>query len=347
MKKQHFYTQMISSVLLFSLLCGCQSIKTPPQTDGGSSVPTETPEIEVTVSDTERTEIAPACDFEQLALENLDLSNVDKRPLYSSYSSSDIDAPPADLYSFTTAENEKVLYIPAWEQYYRILLDDSVLLWADIVGDSVFVVTTTPFVHFEEEEKPISVYKIDKASGATQISAFDLEYLPDVQSTISACFGAMLDEENGYMIFILVENAGLSLGKIYRTEDGGVTWQELTRHESWYRVGHKDTHFVGHFFDRDHGLIALQMWERNYSTSIRVTLDGGKTWQKANLPYEEYREDYYTNYSITCKLRKFGHENGVYSLEMCMSIYDKETQTSSEEWITFTSSDFIHWQLLK
>jgi hypothetical protein len=124
---------------------------------------------------------------------------------------------------------------------------------------------------------------------------------------------------------------------IYRTTDGGETWEEMQGGNAPTWDDHEDL-VMWKFFDENIGIRTHECYTTNaLEDRTRVTFDGGKSWQRlSELPYGpdvSFRAGY--SYVID-----WGYANGVYWM---VAGFDGDSMEGVEDEI-FVSADLLNWE---
>ncbi len=219
-----------------------------------------------------------------------------------------------------------VVHIYDWDQYF--VLEEAMNL--DVTGDTAlgFVEHYTGLDSYYY--KPM-VYRFEKGKAEPTTAVIDV---PEV--FVPSYSYHPVTEKIGYLMVYAIEDDGGAteyLAQVLKTNDGGLTWEEVDKNGFPTGGTSHDPVNYSTFLTEDFGVIAfLCNFDTDLARHVYYTTDGGKTWQRMtglnNLPRDPDEE---------WNLRGITLENGVYTIKIDAG-YDQY------QYIYFTSTDLENWE---
>ena len=225
---------------------------------------------------------------------------------------------------------EMVIHLPDWGKTMRFPKDNA--FGYGMAGDVAFVATKS-----RGNLESCTVYKLVKGQEEPVVTELAIHPGNDFVSA-----GIDFQTVNDKVAFLIVtgldeywENEGFLA--IYRTTDGGETWEAMQGEDPPYWDGHEDL-VMWKFFDENIGIRTHDCHINNeleYRTM--ATFDGGKSWQSlSELPYgPDVSFDAGCSYVID-----WGYTNGVYWM---VAGFNGDSMKGVEDEI-FISTDLLDWE---
>ncbi len=228
---------------------------------------------------------------------------------------------------FAMRGTDAVVYLADWDEY--LLVPDVSDRFADdcaaVFGDSAWL-----FEHISEQDGDCRNIRVTGIGENAHSALIGLPYEVQVSSMYCHMRGSM----DGYL-FVWRSDIRQSniLEFLFRTSDGGETWQ-FVKQALPVQFGMSDPPVVMEFFDRDNGFLFC------YGTDgvryrIRITNDGGETWQ---LPELDYIAGLLANKT---ELQSLVYSDGRYVLTV--AVYEDGAEPAYT--LEYVSGDFKTWEL--
>ena len=247
-----------------------------------------------------------------------------------------------DIY-FHKKDGKGYFYMLDWRQEFPAV-EDFVYLEHRVCGS---VGETTAWI-FEyerpqtdeahEETMFLTMHKIHRDTGDREKSILSFPY-----KIFHSVFCNMIDDNTGYLFIYAHQNANIiELAYLAKTTDGGEHWILIECNEDRPTNDQKDCITVSHFFDENHGIIAVRTSAGANANRIYVTSDSGRTWNIARLPYDDYDPEFITADDRYVELVQFKYYKGMYVLVFSLRGWGIER----EELLLFASEDLESWTYL-
>ncbi len=162
---------------------------------------------------------------------------------------------------------------------------------------------------------------------------------------VLSVFSQFIDENIGYILLdceypIISHPAGTNQLLIYKTTDGGKSWNKIEQDEP-ILINFKECPDYFKFIDQNTGIICKRYYYIDqFEGRTLLTRDGGATWQTPDfkIPYPYYEEGFYS------EILSLELVEGVYILNLKVVI-DGGGTNHREEIHQYTSIDFVNWEL--
>ena len=262
--------------------------------------------------------------------------------LFSSYAGDSAYIMKKNDLLLTETDEKLYYYIPKWGKYY-LVTDDFSITCESLCG---FVGEKTAWIFkYDHEESGktngkssvITMRKINKETGSQEQSTILLPV--SVYGNFEYMYCSMLDENNGFLFLYGYHNSKNYLASLAKTTDGGKTWTALDCDKSWPSRHWRDKIIVSHFFDENNGMIVSRASAGANASSVFITMDGGKTWNDAEIPFNNYDPDLIGADDRYLELVNFENSNGEYILTFRL----KSCWESYGELVFFSSVDLLTW----
>ncbi len=222
---------------------------------------------------------------------------------------------------------ETVVCMPYWGQTFRFPAGS--LVSYHMCGDTALITAWDA-----DTEKNCTVYRLIKGQDTPKCTVLDVPPHASGQEYyyLSNMYFDLVDENIAFLAVMGTENMDEEMLALFRTTDGGNTWQNMREGAAPVSWNWKEFVQTIRFFDERVGLLS-----RRYSVTddlherTLVTFDGGRTWQSP----EEFVFDLPYSYA---DITDCGVKDGVYWVDVAFTQCDDPYQR-------YESTDLIHWTL--
>ena len=272
-----------------------------------------------------------------------DQSNQNSRPIQSSYiGDSAYIQKPNDLY-ITEINEQRYFNIPKWEKRFLIAEDFThAYTTCGFVGEEkawVFEYEREETENTNGEVSVFTLFKIHRQTGVQEKIKISLPVC--VHEYFGGMFCNMLDENVGFLFLFREKDLTRSLVALAKTSDGGESWSTLQYNETWPSEYWRDIILVSHFFDEHNGIIVPRTSAGTNINMVYVTLDGGKNWDLAKIPYDSYDPELSGANGRYLELRDFEFSNGEYILTFRLRV--EWADRIDGDLVSFASTDLKTW----
>ncbi len=223
---------------------------------------------------------------------------------------------------------ETVVCMPYWGQTFRFPAGS--LVSYHMCGDTALITAWDT-----DTEKNCTVYRLIKGQDTPTCTVLDVPpHASGQEYYLSNMYFDFVDENVAFLAVMGIENMDEEMLALFRTTDGGNTWQNMREGETPISWNWKEFVQTICFFDERTGLLS-----RRYSVTDElhartlVTFDGGRTWQSP----EEFVFDLPYSYA---GITDCGVKDGIYWVDVAFTQCDDPYQR-------YESTDLIHWTLVE
>lgn len=299
-----------------------------------------------TESDGQEFEITtPANSSESTEVIALSLENA--QPVYSSYVADSAYLQKQNDLFITKANNQRYFYIPKWKNHFLVeddFTDESSAI-CGFVGKEIAWIFEYDHGQTRNTNGTSSIFNMLKIHRQTKVQEKSSISLPvSVYGRFSSMFCNMLDDNNGFLFVYASDNSQIYLASLAKTTDGGNSWTLLKCDETWSSEGKKDKIIVSHFFDENNGMIIPRTSAGANANALYITLNGGKTWNRARIPFNDYDSELIGADNRYLELANFDRCKGEYILTFRLRVGWGDG--TDGELIRFVSINLITWVYL-
>ncbi len=308
---------LLSSLLLLTALSAC---------DGGSGEIITEPEH---------------CDSTSEVATDKETTIERDRHLYSEeYKALQTHLRDPDSFSVKYDENDQItLYVKPWDEYFIHQTDAGENGHLFRRSCAAFTSDTSGIAVFSRagESDTLEVIAVQKGSGILRVG----EILLPAETWVYDLYCNFLNAQTGFLFVFeeytpIMHASGTEALLLFRTDDGGVTWNAVPCDEPFF-LSMKDSAIFAKFVNETVGIVSGRFWVSDFMEQrTYLTLDGGRSWEKLSpLPYLDY-EGGHGSQIIDLEL-----DNGIYTMTVRIFLYE----SGEEERVTFTSADMQTWKL--
>ena len=278
---------------------------------------------------------------------NYDYFETKNRSIYSSYVGNSAYIQKQNDLFITEIDGQSYFYIPKWEKYFSIPSDfsDSYENVCGFVGQETAWIFEYEFEqtgHTNGEATIFTMFKIHRETDVPERTTISLPVY--IYENFGSVFCNMLDENTGFLFVFAYKDQAMQLVSLAKTMDGGENWSTIQRDMSWYSGNWRDALIVSHFFDENNGMIVARASAGGNASHVYITLDGGKTWDWARIPFSDYDSELIGAENRYLELANFEKLNETYILTFRLCVGWGEGANGKS--VSFSSTDLKTWTYL-
>ena len=242
-----------------------------------------------------------------------------------------IDLVSADLNVIIgTDDNGYVVHVMSWEQTFH--LPKAAYAEYAMAGDTLMV-SLAQRGEFWDNYTSFDLYRLVKGKDEPVVTVLTVPETLDGDLTWrESAILQVVDENTAFFSIIAEASEDEWLCAIYRTTDGGYTWEDrLGKDIIWDACW--ASYSVFHFWDGEKGILCREVFDDEpFTQRVLITLDGGKTWNEIwRIVLEE--ED-----SVSLMVGSADYRDGVYSISLYR--FGEPGVTVA----TYVSTDLLNWR---
>ncbi len=221
-----------------------------------------------------------------------------------------------------------VVRVASWNQTFH--LSGAVYLEYDMAGDTLLVCLAQE--NGWEDYVSFDVYRLVKGKDEPVVTVLTVpETIDEHETWRESAILQVVDENTAFVSVIAEVWEDEWLYAIYRTTDGGYTWEDRLEKDIIWDACWAD-YSAFHFWDADKGIMCRYVFhDEPFTERVLITLDGGKTWNEIrNIVMEEEDPD-------SLMVGSADYKDGVYSISLFR--FGEPSVTVA----TYVSTDLLNW----